>query len=324
MADRCVESLQPEIGRELRLVKGKSSRYRGYKKDILIENLSERENTVFMCIRCQGIMREVCLSSGGEQFCSSCKKEGEQANPNLQMDKMILSFKCSCPLIARGCKWLGALGGCEEHLDTCGYVLETCILRCGVVLQRDELKIHEKESCPQRIVKCKKLEESAKQKEKISEQGAMIETMFLKMISLEEEVEILTKLAKATKLNWRITKVPENEYSNFYEQFQVAGYNFKFHFYNYFSDLQIVVCPQSGSNYDKLKWPFKAEFVTHLSSQSDPGNIKKFKSELLIWKREYFDSDSYLDFTIATFSRNEFLKHFINSEAEFEIFVILL
>ena len=121
------------------------------------------------------------------------------------------------------------------------------------------------------------LEESAKQKEKISEQGAMIETMFLKMISLEEEVEILTKLAKATKLNWRITKVPENEYSNFYEQFQVAGYNFKFHFYNYFSDLQIVVCPQSGSNYDKLKWPFKAEFVTHLSSQSNPGNIKKFK-----------------------------------------------
>ena len=38
---------------------------------------------------------------------------------------------------------------------TCGYVLETCKLRCGVVLQRDELKVHEKEKCPQRIVECK-------------------------------------------------------------------------------------------------------------------------------------------------------------------------
>ena len=39
----------------------------------------------------------------------------------------------------------------EEHLDTCGYVLETCKLRCGIVLQRDELKVHVKEKCPQRI-----------------------------------------------------------------------------------------------------------------------------------------------------------------------------
>ena len=109
---------------------------------------------MFVCTRCQGVMVEVCLSSDGEQFCSCCKKEGEQTHPNLKMDNTILSFKCSCPLIARGCKWLGSLGGCEEHLDTCGYVLETCKLRCGVVLQRDELKVHVKEKCPQRIVEC--------------------------------------------------------------------------------------------------------------------------------------------------------------------------
>ena len=156
MADRCVESLQPEIGRELCMVKGKSCGHRGYKRDILTENLSERENTMFVCVRCQGIMREVCISSdGGEQFCSSCKKEGEPTHPNHQMDNMVMSFKCSCPLITRGCKWLGTLGGCQDHLDTCGYVLEACRLRCGVVLQRDELKVHEKEKCPQRIVKCK-------------------------------------------------------------------------------------------------------------------------------------------------------------------------
>ena len=155
MADKCDEnSSRPENGRNLCLMKGKSSGYRGYKKELLIENLSERENTMFVCIRCEGIVREVCISSGGEQFCSSCKGGNEQIHPNSQMDSMVLSFKCSCPLIARGCDWLGTLGGCQEHLDTCGYVLEACKLRCGVVLQRDELKVHEKEKCSRRVMKC--------------------------------------------------------------------------------------------------------------------------------------------------------------------------
>ena len=142
MADKYTDSLQPEIGRELCQVEGKNGKYLGYKKDILVENLSERDNTMFVCIRCQGIMREVCTSSGGEQFCSFCKKGDEQTHPNIQMDNMILSFKCSCPLMVRGCKWLGTLRNCENHLDTCGYVYETSKLRCGVVLQRNELSVH--------------------------------------------------------------------------------------------------------------------------------------------------------------------------------------
>ena len=503
MANKCVESVQAEIGREVCLVKVRGG-YRGYKRDILIEDLSDREITMFVCNRCQGIKREVCTSSGGKQFCSCCKEKGEQTHPNLEMDNMILSFECSCPLITRGCEWLGVLGSCEEHLDMCGYVLETCKLRCGVVLQRDELKVHEKEKCPQRIMKCKHcsrelkscelathiemcpkmevscdlkcgkrlcrenmaqhlkqecglvvetcrlrcgvkmtrnelkihvtetcvqrlipckhckkdftfcdmtrhldkcpkmkvscglkcgvvmcrkdmtqhveqdcvekeiecpfakykcvvlvkrknlrnhldekriehlelkmdtmqeclLKESAKQKEKISEQdekiseqGAMIETMSSKIQSLEEEVDILT-LSKAIKLNWRITKVPEVGFGDIQKQFQVAEYNLLFGFYDSSHNLQIVVAPQTGKNYDKLKWPFKAEFVTHLSSQSNPGNIKRFKSKMFEWKREQFYTGSYMfPFTIATFTRYKFLEHFINGEAEFKIFVIIL
>ena len=155
MAEKCVESLQPEIGRELCLVKGKNGEFLGYKREILVENLSERDNTMFVCIRCQGIMRGVCTSSDGEQFCSCCKKKRERTHPNLHVSNMVLSFKCSCPLIARGCGWVGALGGCQDHLDTCGYVYEACKLRCGVELQRNELKVHEKENCSQRIVECK-------------------------------------------------------------------------------------------------------------------------------------------------------------------------
>ena len=170
------------------------------------------------------------------------------------------------------------------------------------------------------------LKESARQKDKISVQGATIETMSDRMKSLEEEVEILTKLTKAVKFVWRITKVPEDGYDrSIREQFLVAGYNLEFCFFSYSCNLRIVVSPQMGKNYDKLKWPFKAEFVTHLSSQSKPGNIKKFKSELFEWKMEDFQFGSYASlFIIADFSKGEFLKHFINGGAEFEIFVILL
>ena len=153
MATFEIEDLEPETGRDLCRVRRKDER-KGYRKDILTDNLSERD-TVFFCIRCQGILREVCISTDGEQFCSCCKKEGEQTNPNLHVSNMILSFKCSCPLMVRGCKWLGTLRNCENHLDTCGYVYETCKLRCGVVLQRNELSVHEMEKCPQRIVECK-------------------------------------------------------------------------------------------------------------------------------------------------------------------------
>ena len=98
-----------------------------------------------------------------------------------------------------------------------------------------------------------------------------------------------------------------------------------FDFYNSSHDLLIVVYPQIGPNYDELRWPFKAEFVTHLSSQSNPRNVKKFKSELIVRKRRHFRPDFFVyPFTIATFTIGEFLEHFINREAEFEIFVVLL
>ena len=146
--------LQPEIGRDLCRVRTEEGDYRGYMEHILTENLTEKEKAVFVCPRCKGILRELCISTDGEQFCSCCKKEGEQTHPNIHVNNTILCFKCYCPLISRGCGWLGTLGDCENHLDTCGYVQEMCKLKCGVVLQRNDHVTHEKENCVERIVKC--------------------------------------------------------------------------------------------------------------------------------------------------------------------------
>ena len=139
-------------------------KYGGYKKDTLKENLTEKEEALLICEICEGIMREACLSSSGKQFCSCCDMEESkpstitkvhylstyqtyqtshsQQNPNIPVRKMVSSLKCSCPLIQRGCEWLGTLQYCEDHLDTCGYVRDECRLGCGEVLQRNEFKLH--------------------------------------------------------------------------------------------------------------------------------------------------------------------------------------
>ena len=428
---------------------------------------------MFVCIRCQGIKREVCTSSGGEQFCSCCKKEGEQANPNLQMDSMVLTFKCSCPLIARGCGWVEALGGCQNHLDTCGYVYETCKLRCGEVLQRDELKVHEKENCPQRIVECKHCREEFKfcelpthlemcpkmevscelkcgkilcsenmaqhleqecglvveicklrcgveltrdelkihvtdtcvqrkipcehcgkdfkscdmashlgvchkmevscelecgvimcredmtrhlevycpEKElecpfakykcvglikrkdmskhleekriehlelKLFEQEATIVTMSQEIKSLRKTVLHLTHIP--VKLEWRITKLPDNK-NDIKKRFLLAGYHFEFNFCKVsFESFAIQICPLNGWYYEKRKWPFKAEFITHLNSRRDPNYNMEFKSEVILFKSDTTDKSSIL----AKITKDDFMRyHYTNGEAEFEIYVIL-
>ena len=152
----------PEIGRDLcriKRIKGECAYIYGYRQDILTENLTEREKDILICTVCNGIMREPCISKRGEQFCSYCYAHAKQT-PNLTIRKMISLLKCSCPLIERGCKWLGTLEDCENHLDTCGYVYETCKLNCGEVLRREELKGHEKENCLERQVKCDHCDEN--------------------------------------------------------------------------------------------------------------------------------------------------------------------
>ena len=161
MATHIKPLLSPENGTELCRVRDKGG-VRGFKKECLKENLSKRDCTFLTCSRCHGILREACNSNSGEQFCLCCKKKEEKTHPNLQVRNTVLLLKSSCPIHNRGCNWVGNLGDCEKHLEVCGYVHETCKLGCGVVLSRDELRIHTKEICVQRIVVCEYCRENHK------------------------------------------------------------------------------------------------------------------------------------------------------------------
>ena len=161
--------------KDLCRVKREDGEYGGYKKEILKENLTEREKLFLICETCKGIMREASMSGSGEQFCFCCDKRIDllsisttNSSPNVALRKMISLLKCSCPLIYRGCDWLGTLNDCEDHLDTCDYVNDLCSIGCGKVLQWRRLKVHEKENCPQRIVECEHCREDFKSCELIN------------------------------------------------------------------------------------------------------------------------------------------------------------
>ena len=162
--------------RDLCRVERENGKYGGYWQDILKENLTERENALLICEICEGIMREAMISSSGKQFCSSCEVQEQNSTnkvlwkprnppkqpPNVAVRKMVNSLKCSCPLLERGCKWLGTISDCEDHLDMCGYVRDQCSLGCGTVVIRNKLNVHAKQSCQEREVCCEHCKQKLK------------------------------------------------------------------------------------------------------------------------------------------------------------------
>ena len=153
MAERIVPPVA-EVSIELCRVKGEGGSLRGYIREMITENLSERERTIYRCPRCEGIMKDCSTTEKGEQLCACCLGVGEESHSNEPIRIKILSLKCSCPLSKRGCDWLDKLGNVEDHLAVCQYVYESCVLMCGVVLTRDEMIRHVREECTQREEAC--------------------------------------------------------------------------------------------------------------------------------------------------------------------------
>ena len=84
MATNIKPLLSHENGTELCQVREEGA-VKGFRKECLKEDLTERDRILLTCSRCQGILREACNSNSGEQFCLCCKKEQEQTHPNLQV-----------------------------------------------------------------------------------------------------------------------------------------------------------------------------------------------------------------------------------------------
>ena len=83
----------------------------GYKPDILVDNLSEREINLFICRICHGIKRESCFREHKDRPDSLVNTE--------EIRQEIGNIKVSCPLNKAQCGWIGKLSEFENHINTC-------------------------------------------------------------------------------------------------------------------------------------------------------------------------------------------------------------
>ena len=127
-----------------------SYKWGGYRKELVTQNLSALEETLFVCSVCRGIMHETCSIKGGlAQVCESCVGDEASHQPVGSIRTTILKLVCKCALLERGCNWEGTLGGLVEHMEECNELVVQCPYikyGCKKVCKRGKLEEHRKEA----------------------------------------------------------------------------------------------------------------------------------------------------------------------------------
>ena len=88
--------------------------------------------------------------------CPLCNEQNFSTILNKKLAREIKALVVSCPHKAEGCEWEGELGELPNCLNPevghgqkgCGYVIVACSYKCGVYLQRRNIRAHEMEICP--------------------------------------------------------------------------------------------------------------------------------------------------------------------------------
>ena len=127
-----------------------------------------------------------------------------------------------------------------------------------------------------------------------------------------------------TKLQWKIEKIVRNFKKPVEKLFQMGVYYFKLVcIWGKEKVLLLKFCPQNGWDYDKLEWPFRAEFtirseLTIVLSRSKCCK-NEFKTEVIEVGKEQFKSCT--DITIAVIDEDTFPDDYVRN-ITFEIYVI--
>ena len=129
----------------------------GYRRELLIAQLTPIEESFLVCTCCKGIMREACSTNEGLlQVCFMCVENPEGSYQNLaSARKSVLELKVKCPLSNRKCEWKGKMCDISQHLDECPYYIIECSLDCGEIVQRGNIMLHQTTDCPMKPIKCK-------------------------------------------------------------------------------------------------------------------------------------------------------------------------
>ncbi|KAI6660154.1 TNF receptor-associated factor 4-like [Oopsacas minuta] len=159
------EKITDSEGREdLVYIKTEDGSYRGWRVDLLVENLSNKMGLkLLVCALCNGLLRDACLYEE-ELRCGVCIPEGVAWQP-VKMNREIVSDKMiSCPLKKRRCEWSDTVTTAIHHLEECEFFPVLCPLGCvcldgerkGKVMKLEKRLIpkHQRDSCPLRELVC--------------------------------------------------------------------------------------------------------------------------------------------------------------------------
>jgi TNF receptor-associated factor 4 len=97
----------------------------------------------------------------GHGACPYCKEKNYQTVPDKNRLRIINGLKVHCTNVLKGCQWKNELKLLPVHLsknkrkgECLHELIKCCNKNCDVKLQRKDLEIHEKGSCPRRPYKC--------------------------------------------------------------------------------------------------------------------------------------------------------------------------
>ena len=92
--------------------------------------------------------------------CPLCNKQDFSTMLHKKLAREVKALIIHCPHKEQGCQWEGELGQLPNHLNPkvgtvngCGYMIVACSYKCGVYLQRRNIREHEMEICPKHPIK---------------------------------------------------------------------------------------------------------------------------------------------------------------------------
>lgn len=116
------------------------------------------------CPICHQVLRNAhFVNCCRHNFCHSCLQSNPvcplcqrrySASRNAIINDKVSVLKVQCPYKRRGCDWVGGLGHCQGHVNTCGFSTVVCRLGCGEKVQQRVLQKHCELLCPFRPFDC--------------------------------------------------------------------------------------------------------------------------------------------------------------------------
>ena len=176
--------------------------YRGYRRGLITQQLTQMEEALLVCGICDGLLNNACNYGNGQgTCCESCLGAGEVAQGIGAIRTMVSNLRCQCPLGVKGCEWEGTIQGLWGHLDTCGCFVVLCPYGkygCDVSLRRGQLETHRREGKEYHTELV-----MVHLGNKVEEQSVTIERLERLIGQLMEEREYYKK----NEVTWKITQV---------------------------------------------------------------------------------------------------------------------